>query len=105
MAIRLACSTICFRTEPIEVALREIEALGFETLGLATVTGFCDHFEIERPGPERDAFVATVLASGMRVRTLPRFPATSTLREPTPTASWRGLRPISSWRRRSTRPR
>ncbi len=75
MPIRLACSTICFRSAPIEVALEEIRRLGFETLDLAVIPGFCPHFDAARQnGAEREDFVALLRQSGFRVPTVTAVP-------------------------------
>ena len=75
MPIRLACSTICFRTSPIEVALEEIKRFGFSTIDLAVIPGFCDHFDAARQsGAEREDFVALVRRSGFAVPTITAVP-------------------------------
>ena len=75
MPIRLACSTICFRTAPIEVALEEIKRFGFGAIDLAVIPGFCDHFDAARQsGAEREDFVALVRRSGFAVPTVTAVP-------------------------------
>jgi sugar phosphate isomerase/epimerase len=75
MAIRLACSTICFRSAPIEVALEEIGRFGFEALDLAVIPGFCPHFDAARQnGAEREDFVALIRRSGFRAPTVTAVP-------------------------------
>lgn len=75
MAIRLACSTICFRSAPIEVALEEIRRFGFEALDLAVIPGFCPHFDAARQnGAEREDFVALIRRSSFRVPTVTAAP-------------------------------
>ena len=75
MPIRLSCSTICFRTSPIEVALEEIKRFGFGTIDLAVIPGFCDHFDAARQsGAEREDFVTLVRRSGFAVPTVTAVP-------------------------------
>ncbi len=75
MPLRLACSTICFRSAPIETALAEIARFGFEALDLAVIPDFCPHFDAARQnGAEREDFVALLRQSGFRVPTVTAVP-------------------------------
>jgi sugar phosphate isomerase/epimerase len=75
MSINLSCSTICFRNASIVTALREIRAAGFTRLDLATIPGFCDHFDaVRRSGAEREDFVALIRNSGFEVPTVTAVP-------------------------------
>jgi len=68
MAIQLACSTICFRHWPIEVALDEIRQAGFTTVDLAVIPGYCPHFDaVQCSDYERKVFTELVKRSGLRV--------------------------------------
>lgn len=71
----LSCSTICFRAQPVEVALDEIRRAGFESVDLALVPGFCDHFPAATASPaEREDFVALVRESGLTVPSVTSVP-------------------------------
>lgn len=75
MPITLSCSTICFRDQPVDVAIAEVVAAGFSALDLAVIPGFCDHFDpvISTPA-ERADFVALVRSSGLAVPTVTAVP-------------------------------
>lgn len=73
--LHLSCSTICFRAQPIEVALDEIRQAGFTSVDLAMVPGFCDHFPASTASPaEREDFVALVRQSGLAVASVTSVP-------------------------------
>ncbi len=75
MPVQLACSTICFRTSPVETALGEIRAAGFTSVDLAVIPGFCPHFDAATAAPAQwDAFVELIRASGLDVPTTTSVP-------------------------------
>jgi sugar phosphate isomerase/epimerase len=75
MPIQLTCSSICFRNQPVEVALQEIRVFGFETVELAVIPGFCPHFDAARADEaETAAFVDLMMASGLRIPVLTAVP-------------------------------
>jgi sugar phosphate isomerase/epimerase len=75
MSINLSCSSICFRNASIVTALREIREAGFTRLDLATIPGFCDHFDaVRRSGAEREDFVALIRNRGFEVPTVTAVP-------------------------------
>jgi len=73
--IRLACVTICFRTSPIEEALREIRNAGFSTIDLAIIPGFCPHYDAANtPESEWPEFIDLIKQSGLEVPTVTAVP-------------------------------
>jgi len=67
MPIRLACSTITFRTSPLPQAVEEIRAAGFTAVELAAIPGFCPHFDPLRAKPaEWEALSALLEGNGLK---------------------------------------
>jgi sugar phosphate isomerase/epimerase len=65
---RLACSTICFRTLPLEPALAEVRQAGYEAVEIGAVPGFCEHFDAASAcEADLERFLAAVRASGLQV--------------------------------------
>ncbi len=75
MPIQLACSTVCFRTSPVQTALEEIRAAGFTAIDLAVIPGFCPHFDAATAKPAQwNAFARLVRDSGLTVPTTTSVP-------------------------------
>jgi sugar phosphate isomerase/epimerase len=75
VAIRLGCVTICFRTSPIEEALKEIRNAGFSVLDLAIIPGFCPHYDAATtPEAQWPAFIELIKESGLQVPTVTCVP-------------------------------
>lgn len=75
MSIQLSCSTICFRDSPVEEALNEIRALGFNRLELAVIPDFCPHFDAANATEtEWEYFINLILNSGFKVETVTAVP-------------------------------
>src|SRR5215207_9522098 len=69
--IPLGCSTLGFRFDPLDVALREVAAQGFHLADIAMYPSYCPHFNplIATPA-ETDALQAQLDAHGLSVATL-----------------------------------
>lgn len=67
---RVGCSTISFRHQPLAEALATISALGFEEIDLGALPGVCDHVPYVLDMPAVEDVARTVIASGLRVRSI-----------------------------------
>jgi sugar phosphate isomerase/epimerase len=67
---RLGCSTISFRHRPLADALATIAVLGFEEIDLGALPGVCDHVPFVLDMPAVEDVARTVIASGLRVRSI-----------------------------------
>lgn len=67
---RITCSTITLRHLPLAEALVEIRARGFEGIDLGALPGVCDHVPYDLDDAAVTAVAATVVASGLRVRSV-----------------------------------
>lgn len=67
---RLGCSTISFRHQPLPEALATIAALGFAEIDLGALPGVCDHVPYVLDLDAIDQVARTVIASGLRVRSI-----------------------------------
>jgi len=69
--MEIGCSTICFRKLGVNEALERIVDLGFRSVDIGMVRGFCPHFDpLAATEPERDEFVERVSALPLDVATL-----------------------------------
>jgi sugar phosphate isomerase/epimerase len=69
--IALGCSTLGFRCDPLDVALREIAAQDFHLVDLAMYPGYCPHFNPLTATPAAEAALAEELQEhGLSVATL-----------------------------------
>lgn len=77
MSIALSLSTICFHTDPLDLALDRARELGFGTVDIGVVGGFCPHF-VPSPGgaAHRREVVHAVAVRGLRVSSLNAAPQT-----------------------------
>ena len=67
---RVICSTITLRHLPLAGALAEIAALGFAEIDLGALPGVCDHVPYVLDDAAVAEVAATVIASGLRVRSV-----------------------------------
>lgn len=67
---RLGCSSISFRHQELDAALRTMSGLGFDEIDLGALPGVCDHVPYELDSVAVEAVSATVQASGLRVRSV-----------------------------------
>lgn len=67
---RLGCSSISFRHQDLATALRTIRGLGFGEIDLGALPGVCDHVPYVLDEAAVTSVAATVLASGLRVRSV-----------------------------------
>lgn len=67
---KLGCSTISFRHQDLSTALRSISSLGFEEIDLGALPGVCDHVPYALDHSAVAEVSTTVLASGLRVRSV-----------------------------------
>lgn len=67
---RLGCSSISFRHQPLAEALETIASLGFEEIDLGALPGVCDHVPFVLDATAVADVARTVLASGLRVRSV-----------------------------------
>lgn len=63
----LACSTICFRAQPLAEALEEVVIQGFDAVDLGALQGLCEHVPPFAGTEELDEVARVVAASGLRV--------------------------------------
>lgn len=67
---KLGCSTIAFRSEPLETALQAIRELGFPYADIGAMPGFCPHFDFaDASVEEEERFVAQLLVCGVQIHT------------------------------------
>lgn len=66
----LGCSSISFRHQPLPQALETIAFLGFEEIDLGALPGVCDHVPFVLDAEAVAEVARTVLASGLRVRSV-----------------------------------
>lgn len=69
-AARLGCSTISFRHQPLDQALETIASLGFAEIDLGALPGVCDHVPFVLDSDAVADVARTVVASGLRVRSV-----------------------------------
>ncbi|KQY08205.1 xylose isomerase [Mycobacterium sp. Root135] len=69
-AARLGCSTISFRHQPLAQALQTIASLGFAEIDLGALPGVCDHVPFVLDADAVADVARTVVASGLRVRSV-----------------------------------
>lgn len=67
---RLGCSSISFRHQHLDEALETITSLGFEEIDLGALPGVCDHVPFVLDAAAVADVARTVLASGLRVRSV-----------------------------------
>jgi sugar phosphate isomerase/epimerase len=67
---RVICSTITLRHLPLTEALAEIAAMGFTEIDLGALPGVCDHVPYVLDDAAVAQVAATVVASGLRVRSV-----------------------------------
>ena len=67
---RVICSTISFRRQALDAALREIRGLGFTGIDLGALPGVCDHVPHELTAEAVDAVARTVRDSGLATRSI-----------------------------------
>ena len=67
---RLGCSSISFRHQELDAALRTIKDLGFEEIDLGALPGVCNHVPYELDAAAVAAVSAEVAGSGLRVRSV-----------------------------------
>ena len=67
---RLGCSSISFRHQELDAALRTITDLGFEEIDLGALPGVCNHVPYELDAAAVAAVSAEVAGSGLRVRSV-----------------------------------
>ncbi|CAN7536913.1 sugar phosphate isomerase/epimerase [Pseudarthrobacter oxydans] len=67
---RLGCSSISFRHQELDAALRTIKDLGFEEIDLGALPGVCNHVPHELDAAAVAAVTAEVAGSGLRVRSV-----------------------------------
>ena len=67
---RLGCSTISFRHQPLSEALATIAGLGFSEIDLGALPGVCDHVPYVLDMRAVEDVARTVIASGLRVRSI-----------------------------------
>ena len=67
---RLGCSTISFRHQPLPEALATIAGLGFTEIDLGALPGVCDHVPCGLDMAAVEDVARTVIASGLRVRSI-----------------------------------
>jgi sugar phosphate isomerase/epimerase len=67
---RLGCSTISFRHQALDGALASITGLGFTEIDLGALPGVCDHVPYELTDKAVADVAETVLAAGVRVRSI-----------------------------------
>jgi sugar phosphate isomerase/epimerase len=67
---RLGCSTISFRHLALADALDTIRSTGFEEIDLGALPGVCDHVPYLLTADAVSAVAETVVASGLRVRSV-----------------------------------
>ena len=67
---RLGCSTISFRHQNLATALATISRLGFAEIDLGALPGVCDHVPFLLDDAAVEDVARTVIASGMRVRSI-----------------------------------
>lgn len=67
----LGCSTLGFRFDPLEVALREIKEQGFQCVDLAMYPGYCPHFNpLSATESDRERLIGALGELGLTVATL-----------------------------------
>ncbi|MFJ5979089.1 sugar phosphate isomerase/epimerase family protein [Pseudarthrobacter oxydans] len=67
---RVGCSSISFRHQELDAALRTIKDLGFEEIDLGALPGVCNHVPYELDAAAVAAVSAEVAGSGLRVRSV-----------------------------------
>lgn len=67
---RLGCSSISFRHQDLDTALRTMRSLGFDEIDLGALPGVCDHVPYVLDAGAVEAVAAVVNNSGMRVRSV-----------------------------------
>ncbi|MGP0222191.1 sugar phosphate isomerase/epimerase family protein [Paenarthrobacter sp. NCHU4564] len=67
---RLGCSSISFRHQDLDTALRTMRSLGFDEIDLGALPGVCDHVPYVLDAAAVEAVAAVVNNSGMRVRSV-----------------------------------
>lgn len=68
MKDRIIPSTMIFKGQPLEVALRHIREAGYDKAELCVVPGWVDHYDVVHATPEKLAeVIKTVAASGVRI--------------------------------------
>lgn len=66
----LSCSTICFRSFALKEALAAIESIGFTSVDIGTMPGFCPHFDFMGASAEDEhSFLQTLRESPLRINT------------------------------------
>ncbi len=67
----VGCSTLAFRTSPLDEALARISRLGFRYVDVAIISGFCPHYPALAATPDDDARLLGSLESlGLKASTL-----------------------------------
>ncbi|MFF1252749.1 sugar phosphate isomerase/epimerase family protein [Pseudarthrobacter sp. NPDC058329] len=67
---RLGCSSISFRHQDLQTALRTMGDLGFEEIDLGALPGVCNHVPYELDAAAVSVVSTEVAASGLRVRSV-----------------------------------